>query len=80
MVSIPTLNDDCILQEFSGTLISCWSKDLNNTWEGKGVIPRSVRFTGKGENINVFGLESGQMRAKIYQFERQIFIHFLGCL
>ena len=60
MVSIPTLNDDCILQEFSGTLISCWSKDLNNTREGKGVIPRSVRFTGKGENINVFGLELGR--------------------
>ena len=45
--------------EKNGTLIFCWSKDLNDTW--KGVIPRSVRFTGKGENVLVCGLESGQM-------------------
>jgi len=38
-----------------------WSKNWGDTREGKGVIPRCVQFTDKGENIVVFGLESGMM-------------------
>ena len=33
----------------SGTLISLWSKNWNDTQEGKGVIPQCVQFTEKGE-------------------------------
>ena len=45
----------------SGTLISLWNKNWNDTQERKGVIPRCVQFTSKGENIVIFGLESGTM-------------------
>jgi len=44
-----------------GTLLALWSKNWNDIQEVKGVIPRSVCFTGKGENIVIFGLESGIM-------------------
>jgi len=44
-----------------GTLLMLWSKNWNDIQEAKGVIPWSVRFTGKGENIVIFGLESGIM-------------------
>ena len=44
-----------------GTLLALWSKNWNDIQEAKGIIPRSVRFTGKGENIVIFGLESGIM-------------------
>jgi hypothetical protein len=38
-----------------------WTKNWNDTIEGKCVIPRSVHFTSKGENIAIFGLESGML-------------------
>ena len=36
-----------------------WSENWNEVKEAKGIIPRSVRFTEKGENLVIFGLESG---------------------
>ena len=44
-----------------GTLLALWSKNWNDIQEAKGVIPQSVHFTEKGENIVIFGLESGIM-------------------
>lgn len=48
-------------QVTSGTLVALWYKNWNDIEETRGVIPRSVHFTGKGENIVIFGLESGIM-------------------
>ena len=56
-----TLRIAMILTPCSGTLISMWTKNWNDTVEGKCVIPRSVHFTSKGENIAIFGLESGML-------------------
>jgi hypothetical protein len=56
-----TLRIATILTPCSGTLISMWTKNWNDTVEGKCVIPRSVHFTSKGENIAIFGLESGML-------------------
>jgi len=50
--------------EKNGTVISMWTKNWNDTIEGKCVIPRSVHFTSKGENIAIFGLESGMLVLK----------------
>ena len=48
-----------MLKDTSGTMIVMWSKNWNDSLEGKCVIPRSICFTEKGESIAVFGLESG---------------------
>jgi len=45
----------------SGTLVALWRKNWNDIPETKGVIPRCVQFTDKGENMVIFGLESGIM-------------------
>lgn len=50
-----------MLNYISGTMIAMWSKNWNDTLEGKCVIPRSIFFTEKGESIAVFGLESGKL-------------------
>ncbi|KIM35109.1 hypothetical protein M413DRAFT_14714 [Hebeloma cylindrosporum] len=47
--------------EKNGTLLALWSKNWNEIQEARGVIPRSIRFTEKGENVAIFGLESGVM-------------------
>ncbi|KJA14387.1 hypothetical protein HYPSUDRAFT_59398 [Hypholoma sublateritium FD-334 SS-4] len=38
-----------------------WTKNINELNQSMPVIPRSVRFAAKGENVVVFGLESGMM-------------------
>ena len=50
-------------RDWRWTLIYLWSKNWNDTQEGKGVIPQCVQFTVKGEKIVIFGLESGTMWA-----------------
>jgi uncharacterized phage protein gp47/JayE len=45
----------------AGTVLVLWSENWNEVKEVKGVIPRSVQFTEKGENLVIFGLESGVM-------------------
>ena len=56
-----TLRIAMILTPSLGTLILMWTKNRNDTVEGKCVIPHSVHFTLKGENIAIFGLESGML-------------------
>jgi hypothetical protein len=34
---------------------------MNNLHDEKGVIPRVVKFIGRGEHVIIFGLESGTM-------------------
>ena len=50
-----------MLNDTSGTMIAMWSKNWNDSLEGKCVIPRSIYFTEGGESIAVFGLESGKL-------------------
>ncbi|KDR76616.1 hypothetical protein GALMADRAFT_139529 [Galerina marginata CBS 339.88] len=50
--------------ERNGTLIALWSKNWNDIQQAKGSIPRSVHFCDRGENIVIFGLESGVMLSK----------------
>ncbi|KJA19401.1 hypothetical protein HYPSUDRAFT_204618 [Hypholoma sublateritium FD-334 SS-4] len=45
----------------NGTLIPVWTKNINEHNQSMPVIPRSVRFTAKGDNVIIFGLESGMM-------------------
>lgn len=61
MVRLPYFVEDKVLNYTSGTMISMWTKNWNDTLEGKCVIPRSIYFTEKGESIAVFGLESGKL-------------------
>lgn len=49
------------LTTLAGSLALLWQKDLNDTKDWKAVIPRAIKFTGKGEHITIFGLESGIM-------------------
>ena len=39
----------------------CGPKNWNETREEKCVIPWPVHFTSNGENITIFGLESGML-------------------
>jgi len=46
---------------YPGTMIPLWNKEPEEQSPEHGVIPRSVKFVGKGDRIVIFGLQSGIM-------------------
>ena len=44
-----------------GTLVAIWEKDISDVQGERGVILRAVKFTGRGDQIVIFGLEAGTM-------------------
>ena len=61
MVTTSHISDFCTsFLVYLGTLIPLWHKDPEASEYGP-VIPRSVRFVGKGESVLIFGLQTGTM-------------------
>jgi len=44
-----------------GVLTLIWQKDMSDNNALSGVIPRSIAFIRKGENLVIFSLEAGSM-------------------